>query len=251
MTASTPPEICFFERDPDCGLLRRAGTEAIGTLMLMFAATGSGVVAASLGAPNAASLLLQALAIGGALVGLIIAFGAVSGGHFNPIITAGQWIGGERSLRCTIAYIVGQMIGAIAGAVLARYVFAIPAVSSIPVAPAGWALAGSEVVATAGLMVIVFGCSRAKRSEAGPFAVGAWLVGMIMSLPSSYANPALVVGAIFAPGPIKIALATIALFIPAQVVGGLLARLIVGFAYGDSHKEHVKPEIVPLKARED
>lgn len=229
MTASTQSDICFFERDPNCGLLRRAGTEAIGTLMLMLAATGSGVVATSIGTPNAASLLLQALAIGGALVGLIIAFGAVSGGHFNPIITAGQWIGGERSLRCTIAYIVGQVIGAIAGAMLARYIFAIPVG---PAAPAGWALAGSEAVATAGLMVIVFGSSRAKRSEAGPFAVGAWLVGMIMFLPSSYANPALVVGAIFATGPIKVALGTVVLFVPAQIVGGLLARLIVRFAYG-------------------
>ncbi|WP_233838836.1 aquaporin [Paraburkholderia sp. ZP32-5] len=251
MTASTPAEVCFFERDPNCGLLRRAVTEAIGTLMLMFAATGSAVIAASLGAPNAAALLLQAFAVSGALVALIIAFGAVSGGHFNPIITAGQWIGGERTLRCTIAYIVGQMIGAVAGAVLARCIFAVPAIPAIPVGPAGWAFAGSELVATAGLMVIVFGCSRARRSEAGPFAVGAWLVGMIMSLPSSYANPALVVGAIFAVGPIKIALGTIALFIPAQVIGGLVARAIVAFAYGGTRAERLQPEIVALSPHED
>jgi glycerol uptake facilitator-like aquaporin len=229
VTAPARSEVCFFERDPSLALVRRAGVEAVGTLMLMFAATGSAVVAAGMGAPVAAAVLLHALATSGALVGLIIAFGAVSGGHFNPIITVMQWLGGERSLRCAIAYTAGQLVGAIAGGMLARLVFPVP-VAAVP-APS-WALTASEIVATAGLMIIVFGCSRAKRSEAGPFAVGAWLTGMIVFTPSSYANPALVIAAPIATGPIVLNAGSAALFVPAQLIGGLIALGIVALAYG-------------------
>jgi glycerol uptake facilitator-like aquaporin len=241
----TPParsEVCFFERDPHLALARRAGVEAVGTLMLMFAATGSAVVAANFGTPTAAPVLLHALATSGALVGLIIAFGTVSGGHFNPIITTMQWLAGERTLRCTVAYVAGQLLGATAGAILARLVFVIP---PIPLVPIGWPFVTSGVIATAGLMIIVLGSSRAKRSEAGPFAVGAWLTGMIMYTPSSYANPALVVGALFAVGPIVLPAHAIALFVPAQILGGLLALWIVMLAYGGAPSKQPDPRLAP------
>ena len=221
--------VCFFEADPSHALARRAGIEGVGTFMLMFAATGSAVVAANFGAPVAAALLLHAVATSGALVGLILAFGAGSGGHFNPVITAGQWLRGERSSRCTIAYAICQTIGGLAGALLARIVFPAPA---IPLATAGWALVASEVIATAGLMVIVFGVSRAKHAEAGPVAVGAWLTGMILYTPSSYANPAIAIGALVAAGPIMLTPATAGLFAVAQLAGGLLAVLVVSLGYG-------------------
>lgn len=229
MIAAARSEPCFFERDPGHPLVRRAGVEAVGTLMLMFAAAGSAVVAAGFGAPSAAALLMHALATSGALVALIIAFGAVSGGHFNPIITAGQWLRGERSARCTLAYIVAQIVGGLAGAALVRLIFPPPVA---PAAPAGWPLVASEVIATAGLMIIVFGCARARRSEAGPFAVGAWLAGMIVFTPSSYANPALVIGALIATGPIAVGTCTAAFFVPAQLAGGLLALGVVAVGYG-------------------
>ncbi|HEY4253880.1 MAG TPA: aquaporin [Roseomonas sp.] len=229
MTAPPPSGTCFFERDAGHPLARRAGIEGVGTMMLMFAAAGSAIVARGFGAPTAAALLLHAVATGGALVGLIIAFGAASGGHFNPIITLGQWLGGQRSTRCTLAYVACQLVGGLAGAMLVRLVFPIAA---DPVATAGWPLAASEVIATAGLMIIVFGASRAGRGDAGPFAVGAWLTGMIVFTPSSYANPALVIGALVATGPILLDAGTALLFIPAQVAGGLLAIGVVTAGYG-------------------
>jgi glycerol uptake facilitator-like aquaporin len=224
VTAPARSEICFFEHDPSHPLARRAGAEAVGTMMLVFAAAGSGIVAAKFGAPGAAGLLMHALATSGALVGLIIAFGPISGGHFNPIITAGQWLSGERSLRCTIAYAFCQIVGGIVGALLIRAVYPIPVVT--PHA-ASLSLAASEVIATAGLMIIVFGVSRAKRGETGPFGVGAWLTGMIIFTPSSYANPAIVVAALLATGPIVVDFATAALFIPAQILGGLFALTVI------------------------
>lgn len=221
--------VCFFEADPGHALARRAGIEGVGTFMLMFAAAGSAVVAAKLGAPVAAALLLHALATSGALVALILAFGAVSGGHFNPIITAGQWLRGERSSRCMIAYALCQIVGGLAGAMLARIVFPMPPASP---ATAGWPLVASEAIATAGLMIVVFGVSRARHAEAGPFAVGAWLTGMILYTPSAYANPALAIGALAAAGPIALTPATAGLFAAAQLFGGLLAVLVVSLGYG-------------------
>src|SRR5689334_11918974 len=91
---------CFIERDPEASLLRRASVEAIGTFMLMLAVAESGVAAQGVAqlAPALASAVV-AVAISGSLVGLILAFGSVSGGHFNPLITTLQWVGKERSLR--------------------------------------------------------------------------------------------------------------------------------------------------------
>lgn len=242
MTASARPETCFFERDPNHALARRAGIEAIGTLMLMFAAAGSAVVAANFGAPSAAALLMHALATSGALVGLIITFGAVSGGHFNPIISIGQWLSGERSTRCTIAYVICQVIGGLGGAILVSLVFPVP-VGTAPLA--GWSPVASEVIATAGLMIIVFGCSRAKLKEAGPFAVGAWLTGMILSMPSSYANPALAIGALIATGPIVISTNTAICFVFAQMLGGFVALMVVAAGYGGTAQERTQNGTLP------
>lgn len=243
MTTSVPTETCFFERDPTHALARRAGVEAVGTMLLMFAATGSAIVAASFGLPSAAALLMHAVATSGALVGLIIALGAVSGGHFNPIITAGQWLAGERSTRCLVAYVICQTAGGIAGAVLARCVFA--AASVTPSAPSDWSLVASEVLATASLMIVVFGCSRAKRADTGPFAVGVWLAGMIIFTPSSYANPAIAIGALVAAGPIVIPASTAAYFVLAQILGGLIALWVVSLGYGDTGKMTAESKTLP------
>lgn len=166
-------ETCFFEQDPGAALIRRATAEGVGTLLLMLAAAGSGLtVQHLLPGGRIPGLLASAFATAGALVGLIVAFGAVSGGHFNPLITALQWLGGERRLDCTLAYVAAQVAGAILGALLANGVFGSgmrPAV----LLPATLTLISSEVLAAAGLMIVVFACARSGRTETGPFAVGA------------------------------------------------------------------------------
>jgi hypothetical protein len=103
---------------------RRAMAEGVGTFLLVLVATGSGLTASRLLFDNAAlSLLASAVTTAGALVGLILAFGALSGGHFNPLITGLQLLAGERKLDCAIAYIAAQFLGGIAGALLAGLVF--------------------------------------------------------------------------------------------------------------------------------
>jgi glycerol uptake facilitator-like aquaporin len=242
VSGSPPPEVCFFERNPSHPLARRAGIEGVGTFFLMFAAAGSADVAANLGAPSAAALLMHAIATSGALVGLIIAFGPISGGHFNPIITMGQWLTGDRSSRCTLTYTICQLIGGFAGALAARATFSMPIK---PVAASGWPLIASEVVATTGLMLIVYGVSRAKRAESGPFAVGAWLTGMIIYSPSSYANPALALGALAATGPIVITGLSAGAFVLAQIVGGLIAVAVIALGYGPSNERRTVQKALP------
>lgn len=226
------PETCFFERDPGVALVRRAMVEGVGTLLLVLAATGAGLTASRLFFDNAAlSLLASAVTTAGALVGLILAFGAVSGGHFNPLITGLQWVAGERKLDCTLAYIAAQVLGGVAGALLAGLVFSgggHPAV--LPTV--GWKMVASEVVASAGLMMVVFGCARSGRKDTGPFAVGAWLTAAIVATPStSYANPAIAVAALFATGPINLSPETALFYVVAEVAGALVALGCIEIAY--------------------
>jgi len=211
--------------------MHRASVEGIGTLLLMFAAAASGLQAHRLfPAEPAVGLLISALTIAGVLVGLIVALGAISGGHFNPLITALQWLGRERTSRCTLAYVCAQVVGAVGGSLLADGIFGVPAEGGST--DAAWTMGLSEAVASAGLMTVVFGCARSRRAETGPFAVGAWLTGAILATPStSYANPAVAFGAVFAAGPIGLSPGTALLYAVGEVVGAVVAFTIVGYAY--------------------
>jgi len=228
---------CFHEDDPDHSLIRRASAEGFGTFLLMLIAAASGLQAQKLfPATPALGLLVSAFAIAGALVGLIVAFGAVSGGHFNPLITGLQWLGRERSPSCSVAYILAQAVGAVAGALVARLLFEAPAGIGRSLATGPMAL--SELVGAAGLMAVVFGCSRSKRAETGPFAVGAWLTGTILATPSTaYVNPAIALGAVFAAGPIALDAKTTFLFIAVEILGALLAFAVIRFTFPPDRRE--------------
>jgi glycerol uptake facilitator-like aquaporin len=228
----TKQENCFFENDPHMALARRATAEGVGTLLLMFAASGSGLAAQHLSPHHPfIGLIASAIAIAGALVGLINAFGAVSGGHFNPLITALQWLGGQRKLDCTLVYISSQIAGGIIGALLANAVFR-SVRPSLVASPGLWSLTLSELIVSAGLMIVVFGCIRSGKVETAPFAVGTWLTAAIIASPSaSYANPAVTVGALFSAGPIALSSANVLAYVSAEIVGAILAFLIIMITY--------------------
>jgi glycerol uptake facilitator-like aquaporin len=223
---------CFVEADPSLALPRRAAVELVGTLLLTVAAIGSGLAMARLQPVSPAiGLLAGALATSGALVGLIQALGNVSGGHFNPLITLLQYFGGARPLGCTIAYVAGQAAGAVAGALLTNLIFA-TARGSISLPSGSSALALSEAVAAAGLMIVVFGCMRSFRAETGPFAVGAWLTAAIIGTPStSYANPAIALAAAFAAGPVALPGWTALLYAAMELAGALVALVTIAIFY--------------------
>ena len=234
-------ETCFHERDPGIPIARRATAEGVGTLLLVFAAAAAGLAAQHLTPHGPAfALVASAVATAGALVGLIVAFGPVSGGHFNPLITGLQWLAGERGLDCAAAYVAAQMAGGIGGALLTNALFTATD-GPVTLPTANWTLAASEAVAAAGLMVVVFGCARGGRAETGPFAVGAWLVAAILVTPStSYANPAVALGASFAVGPMALPPTTAAVYAMAEIAGALVALLVVTIVY-PSHRGATRP----------
>lgn len=239
---------CFVEKDPDASLRRRALVEGVGTLLLILAVTGSGLIALHLQDTPLLARTANAVATAAALVGLIVAFGAVSGGHFNPLVTTLQWASRERRLDCAVAYVAAQAAGAVGGALLANLIFGVQSRSVPP--PHGLVQLGlSKLLATAALMIVVFGCIRSGRTQTGPFAVGAWLTAAIIATPSgSYANPAIVLAALFVDGPVALAAKPALVYVLLQVGGAFIALLIISIAYprhGADAPRSAKPLDVP------
>jgi len=162
-------------------LARRAAAEFAGTGLLVAAVVGSGVMATRLSPHDVGLQLLEnSIATALALGALILMFGPVSGGHFNPAVSAADWWLGRRTghglradeLGC---YVLAQVAGAIGGAVLANAMFALPAVAFSRTVRSAGHLWLAEVVATGGLVVLVFALARSGRSGAAPAAAGAWI----------------------------------------------------------------------------
>ena len=231
-TSSAGANTCFFEQDAQSALWRRTSIELSGTFFLMLVVCASSHAAQQLFQHAGAVVVTNAFATGAALTGLIIAFGAASGGHFNPLITCMQWIRRERSLLCTAAYVVAQFAGAGAGAWLGTlFVGAndVPYSIASSVDTAHWV---SEVIASAGLMIVVFGSSQSGRKETGPIAVGAWLMAAIIALPSgSYANPAICLAAVIADAPMALSFPAAGSYVVAEIIGGAIALAVTEIGY--------------------
>ena len=217
---------CFHEADPELSLWRRSAAEGIGTLLLVLAASGAGISASRLFGPLSGMVLpVVTVALAGALVSLIVALGSVSGGHFNPLITGLQWLAGDRGGTCALVYMAAQFAGAALGGLSATQLW-----HTTPVGEGGlaWHGAPGEFVASAGLMLVVFACSRSGRASTGPFAVGAWLVAGVLATPTtSYANPAVVLGAFLTAGPLALNARSLPPYLLGELMGALLALLAV------------------------
>jgi glycerol uptake facilitator-like aquaporin len=216
---------CFFESDATLPLSRRVVAEGLGTLLLMSVVCGSSIATSQVSADSSAlSAVICGIAIGGALLGLIFTFGAISGGHFNPLITLLQWVGGERSARCALWYVGAQTLGALCGAWLARFIFVVQPALPKPLLESSSSVLLGEMVASAGLMIVVFGCARSARRETGPVAVAAWLLASISIMPSgSYANPAVTIGALASPGPVALSSGMAAAYVLVELTGAAIA----------------------------
>ena len=176
-------------------LARRLVAEALGTGLLIIAVIGSGIMASRL-SPNDVGLQLleNSAATAGALIGLILIFGAVSGAHFNPVVTLVDRAFGSISNRDTGLYIVAQIIGGCLGAIVANLMFELPAVELSTKVRSSGALWLSEVVATVGLLLVIHGCVRTGRANVVAFAVGLWIAGAYWFTSStSFANPAVTI----------------------------------------------------------
>jgi glycerol uptake facilitator-like aquaporin len=199
-------------------VVRRAVAEAVGTAFLLAAVVGSGIMGDRLAGGNVAiALLANTIATGAALIALILAFGPISGAHFNPAVTlADAWQGGL-AWREAPAYLAAQVAGAFGGVAAAHLMFGEPVFSASRHARSGGAQIFSEFVATFGLLSVVWGCAR-LRSSAVPFAVGAYIAAAYwFTASTSFANPAVTLA--------RTASDTFAGIRPADAPGFIVAQL--------------------------
>jgi glycerol uptake facilitator-like aquaporin len=213
-------------------LARQALAEFLGSAGLVTVVVGSGIAAQRLSDDVGLQLLENALATGLGLVALILAFGPVSGGHFNPIITLADRLFGGVSTRQVAAYLPIQLFGGALGAVLANLMFDLPAVAISDKHRSSAGLWLSEALATFGLVVLVFALARAGRSALAPFAVGSYIAAAYWwSSSTSFANPMIDLARTLSDTFAGIAPSSVPMFLLAQLVGGATGAAAVAVLY--------------------
>ena len=222
-------------------LWRRLLAELLGSAFLAAVVIGSGIAAERLSpGETGLELLENAAATAAGLFAIILMFGPVSGGHFNPVVSFVDAAFGGLRWRDAAAYLPVQVAGCIGGAVIANLMFALPAVSISTKDRATPAHFLSEVVATLGLILVIFALARSGRSRAAPAAVGAYIgAAYFFTSSTSFANPAITIGRMFSDTFAGIAPASAPAFIAAQIIGGLLALVVIRALY---------PAITPAQA---
>ena len=210
-------------------LPRRALAELVGTAFLTMVVVGSGIAAASLSPGDLGlQLLASAVATAGGLVALILALGPVSGAHLNPVVSMADAAFGGLSGRQLAAYIAAQVTGAIVGAITANVMFDLPAFEWSDTVRSGGGLWLSEVVATVGLLLTIFGVVRSGRAAAAPVAVGAYIgAAYFFTSSTSFANPAVTIGRAFTDTFAGIDPSSVAPFLVVQVLGGVVAVALI------------------------
>lgn len=217
-------------------LWRRLLAELVGTALLVTAVVGSGIMATRLSDDIGLQLLENSVATAFALGALILTFGPVSGAHFNPVVSVADWFLGRRTgtgltARDLGGYVVAQTAGAIGGAVLADLMFKLPAVDFSDKQRTGTDLWLGEVVATTGLLLLIFALARSGRASVAPAAVGAYIgAAYWFTSSTSFANPAVTIGRAFTDTFAGIAPPSVPGFVVAQLIGlavgvGLLLAL--------------------------
>jgi glycerol uptake facilitator-like aquaporin len=208
-------------------LARRCTAEFLGTAFLVTSVIGSGIMGERLANGNVAvALLANTIATGAALVALIMAFGPISGAHFNPVVSVMDALEQGLRWRECVFYVTGQILGGISGAFIAHAMFALPLVSFSRHIRSGPSQVFSEFIAAFGLLSVIWGCSR-LRSSAVPFAVGAYITAAYwFTASTSFANPAVTIARCLSDTFAGIRPADVPWFVAAQFLGGLAATLL-------------------------
>ncbi len=214
-------------------LTRRVLAELVGTALLLIAVVGSGIAAQRLSPDDTGLQLFEnAAATAVALIAIILAVGAVSGAHLNPLVTVADRAFGGLTTREAGAYCGAQVTGAVIGTVIANLMFELPAVELSERSRSGAGVWLAEVVATFGLLLVVFGVARSGRSSFAPFAVGAWIGGAYFFTSStSFANPAVTIARALTDTFAGIRPASVPGFVVAQGTGAALAVAVVRILY--------------------
>lgn len=208
-------------------LTRRLTAEFLGTLFLVAAVVGSGIMAERLSGGNAAlALLANTIATGAVLVALILTFGPISGAHLNPAVTFADAMEGGISWREASGYISAQILGGITGTCTAHLMFSLPAISISHHIRSGPPQIFSEFVATLGLMCVIWGCVRTS-SHMVAFAVGSYIVAAYwFTASTSFANPAVAIARSLSDTFSGIRPTDVPFFVLAQFTGAIAATLL-------------------------
>ena len=209
-------------------LPRRALAEALGTAFLLAIVVGSGIMGERLAGGNAAiALLANALATGAGLVALILTLGDISGAHLNPAVTLAEAAHGALHWRDVPAYVAAQIGGALVGVIVAHAMFDLPLLQTSVRVRTGSGVWVSELVATLGLMLCIWRCSRAKP-QLVPFAVGAYIVAAYwFTASTSFANPAVTLARAFTDTFAGIRPVDVPAFLMAQLAATAAAVLLL------------------------
>jgi len=228
-------------------LPRRLLAEFLGSAFLAALVIGSGIAAQEL-SPNDTGLALleNAAATAAGLFTIILMFGPVSGGHFNPVVSLVDAHFGGLSWRDALAYVPTQIVGCVVGAIAANGMFALAAVSISTHHRASGAHLFAEGVATLGLLLVIFSLARTGRATTAPAAVGAYIgAAYWFTSSTSFANPAISVGRMFSNTFAGIAPASVPGFVLAQLAGGLVALGVIRTLYPDVTPADAAEVVVP------
>ncbi len=208
---------------------------------------GSGIAAQTLSPGDVGLQLFEnAAATAAGLFAIILMFGPVSGGHFNPVVSLADAIFGGIRRRDALAYIPAQVAGCALGAIAANAMFSLAAVSISTHHRASTGHAFAEVVATAGLLLVIFSLARTRRSSIAPAAVGAYIgAAYFFTSSASFANPAISVGRMLSDTFAGIAPASVPAYIAAQLLGGACAIVAIRALYPDLTPAEAADVMVP------
>jgi glycerol uptake facilitator-like aquaporin len=214
-------------------LARRLLAELLGSAFLAAVVIGSGIAAQMLSQYDVGLQLFEnAAATAAGLFTIILMFGPVSGGHFNPVVSLADARFGGIRWRDALAYLPAQVAGCALGALAANGMFALAAVSISTHHRASGAHLVSEVIATAGLLLVIFSLARTRRASAAPAAVGAYIgAAYFFTSSASFAKPAISVGRMFSDTFAGIAPASVPAYVAAQLLGGACAILAIRALY--------------------
>jgi glycerol uptake facilitator-like aquaporin len=233
-------------------LRRRLVAELLGSAFLAAIVVGSGIAASRLSPGDVGLELFEnAAATAAGLYAIILIFGPVSGGHFNPVVSLVDASFGGLSWRDALAYAPAQIGGCVVGALAANTMFADALVSISTKHRASGAHLFSEVIATLGLLLVIFSLARTKRPTSAPAAVGAYIgAAYFFTSSASFANPAISVARMFSNTFAGIAPAAVPGFVIAQLLGGAVAIGVIRYLYPDITPEQAAEVVLPHHDRE-
>ncbi|OJU85020.1 MAG: aquaporin family protein [Solirubrobacterales bacterium 70-9] len=228
-------------------LPRRALAEFLGSAFLAATVVGSGIAAAHLSPGDTGLQLLEnAVATAAGLFTFILMFGQISGAHFNPVVSLVDSALGGLPRRDLLVYVPAQFAGCVVGAVVANVMFGLAAVSISTTHRASPSHLFAEMIATLGLLLVIFSLARTRRGQIAPAAVGAYIgAAYFFTSSTSFANPAIDVGRMFSDTFAGIAPTSIPAFVAFQLLGGAVAIGLIAMLYPDLTAEEAGEIMVP------